>query len=76
MQIKLNDAEMQKLKSESIAFSPEKEYSEDEALDLLELVHDKEAEYSNYPKEAAKEYQLANVFADIADKIQSQISDF
>ena len=58
------------LRSTGIKFEPEKEYSDDEAFDLLDKVYDREIFFVQDGDD-----QKAAAYADLADKIQEQIPD-
>jgi hypothetical protein len=76
MKINLSEQEKECLKTENIIVSSEKEYSEDELLNILDDVHEIEQAYSNYPITCTREFKLAQIFAGIADNIQKQIPNF
>lgn len=75
MKIKLSPHEIEKLKKFEIEISSDIEYSEDEALEILEKVYDIEAIYSNYPDNDKEAYALADMYAAIADKIYKMIPE-
>ncbi len=70
MKIKLDNIDMGLLNSAGIKFEPEKEYSDDEALDLLDKVYDREVFFVQDGNS-----QKAAAYANLADKIQEQIPD-
>lgn len=75
MKITLSLQEFEQLKKADIEISPDIEYSEDDALDVLEKVHDIEAMYSNFPDNDKAAYELSNIYAAIADKIYKMIPE-
>lgn len=75
MKILLSQQEIEQLKKVKIDVSLDTEYSEDEALDILEKVHDIEAVYSNFPENDKRAYELSNIYAAIADKIYKMIPE-
>ena len=58
-----------------ITILPNKEYSEDEALDLLDQVYDIEVLYAQDADTNAAARRLANEYASIADTIRNQIPE-
>lgn len=75
MRVQLNSTQWQMISSAGISAIPEKEYSEDEAFDLLEQVHDAEVRYAQDADENVTAKEMANAFAVIADAIQNQIPE-
>ncbi len=75
MKIILSLQEFEHLKKAEIEISPDIEYSEDEALEILEKVQDIEAMYSNYPDNDKNAYALSDIYAAIADKIYKMIPE-
>lgn len=70
MKIILNKTEIALLINIGINFEPEKEYSDNEALDLLDKVYDREVFFVQ-----GGDDQKATAYADLADKIKDQIPD-
>ena len=70
MKIILNKTEIALLINIGIKFEPEKEYSDDEAFDLLDKVYDREVFFVQ-----GGDSRKAAAYADLADKIQEQIPD-
>lgn len=75
MKIQLNSEDRQMLAQVGISIIPEKDYSEDEAFDLLDQIHDIEVRYAQDADRNATAKQLANQYAAIADAIQNQIPE-
>lgn len=75
MKIQLNSEQQQKLAGYGITVLPEKEYSEDEALELLDQVYDIEVLYAQDADINAAARRLANEYAAIADTIRNQIPE-
>lgn len=75
MKIQLNSEQLQILEKNGIAIIPEKEYSEEEAFDLLDQVHDIEVYYAQDADTNVTAKKLANEYAVIADVIQNQIPE-
>lgn len=73
MKIILSQEEIDLLKIAGITFDSSKNYSDDEALDLLELVREKEVSLSQYHK--GHEEKLFIQYGNIADRIQDQIPE-
>lgn len=70
MIIILNKTEIALLINTGINFEPKKEYSDDEAFDLLDKVYEREVFFVQDGNS-----QKAAAYADLADKIQEQIPD-
>ena len=70
MKIILNRAEIELLINAEISFNPEKEYSEDEAFELLDKVYEREIYFVQDGNS-----QSATAYAHLADKIQGQIPE-
>lgn len=71
MKIDLTEKEIQLLKGKNISLDTSRDYTEDEALALLERVRDLEAEYAqDFGNEREKLYFM---YGDLGDKIQKQI---
>ena len=75
MKIQLNSAQRQMLAGFGITILLDKEYSEDEALELLEQVYDIEVLYAQDADPNAAAKRLANEYAAIADVIRNQIPE-
>ena len=75
MKIMISSAEKMFLEMEGIAFSEEKDYTDEEALSLLDDIYDAEIKYSNFPEENAEAQKTAESFAHLADRIQQAIPD-
>lgn len=73
MKFDLTAKEIELLKNKGIFFNNEHEYSEDEAIELLEQVRNVEISYSQFT--GGLEEALYFLYGDLADKIQSQIPD-
>ena len=74
MRLNLSAAERNLLLEEQIETDSEKEYSVDEALDLLQAVYDVEAMYSDLPEEDQRT-EKAKAFAHLADKLSAMIPE-
>lgn len=72
MRIKLSEAEFQLLNEHDIKVFPSEEYSEDEALEILDEVYDLEASFAQSDSDPDN---LAMQFAHIGDKIYDQIPE-
>lgn len=73
MRFDLERRDIALLNRADIPLDPEREYTEDEALDMLEQIRDIEASYAqDYGGEREKLYFR---YGDLADKIQSQIPE-
>lgn len=75
MRIQLNSDQRQMLVGFGITILPNKEYSEDEALDLLDQVYDIEVLYAQDADTNTAARRLANEYASIADTIRNQIPE-
>lgn len=75
MRIQLNNEQQIMLNQAGITVIPEKDYSEDEAFDLLDRVHDIEVGYAQDADSNLTARRLANEYAAIADTIQNQIPE-
>lgn len=75
MIIKLNKEQQQLLEEHGITTVAEGVYSEEEAFDLLEQVHDIEVRYAQEADANPTARKLANEYATIADVIQNQIPE-
>ena len=75
MRIQLNSKQQQMLEQVGIAIIPTKDYSDDEAFELLDKVYDVEIQYAQDADTSHAARQLANEYAAIADEIQSQIPE-
>lgn len=75
MRIQLNSDQRQMLAGFGITILPDKEFSEDEALDLLDQVYDVEVLYAQDADTNAAARRLANEYAAIADAIRNQIPE-
>lgn len=75
MRIQLNSEQQQLLEKHGVAINPEKEYSEEEAFELLDQVYDIEVQYAQDADTNATAEKLANEYAAIADAIQNQIPE-
>lgn len=75
MKIQLNSAQRQMLAGYGITILPDHEFSEDEALDLLDQVYDIEVLYAQDADTNAAARRLANEYAAIADAIRNQIPE-
>lgn len=73
MIFKLSEAEIELLAKRGIPFTPAHDYTEDEALELLEKVREVEVEYAqDYGNERER---LFFQYGDLADKIHMQIPE-
>lgn len=68
MKIRLDNIDIGLLSDARIAFNPEKDYSDDEAFELLDKVYDREVFFVQDGNS-----QNAAAYAHLADKIQEQI---
>lgn len=75
MKIVLADSEYRLLAAEDIPFDPDREYTDEEALELLELVYDAEIKYSNCPPEDKRAAETAEKYAHLADRIRALIPE-
>lgn len=73
MILELNQREIELCAAAGIEIYPGKDYSEEELFELLELIYDQEARYSNYPAADKAAYELFDQYAALADKIQGLI---
>ncbi|HHV42331.1 MAG TPA: hypothetical protein GXX72_05760 [Clostridiaceae bacterium] len=73
MMLKLTSSEITFLKNKKIDFKKDYDYSKEEAFSLLEQVYEVETVYAD--GETKVDLRLASIYADIADKIQSQIPE-
>ena len=73
MKFDLNNQEIELLKRKNISFSREHDYSDDEALDLLEQVRDAEAGYSQDYGNVREKFFYK--YGNLADKIQNLIPE-
>lgn len=73
MRIILNSADISLLERAKITFNPTADYSEDEALQLLERVYDEEVFYAQDADTKPSAQMDATDYAHLADKIQVQI---
>ena len=73
MKILLLRQDIELLKKAGIFHDENKEYSDDEALDLLETVRDLEISYSQF--ERGHEFDLYVQYGLIADRIHAQIPE-
>lgn len=73
MKFELTPKEIQLLKDKGIFYDETREYSDDEALNLLEQVRDIEISYAQFTD--GEEKSLYFCYGDLADKIQSQIPE-
>lgn len=75
MKILLLKEDKKLLTAEGIGFDQEREFTEQEAFELLEQIYDVEIKYSNFPRDDMKASEKAARFAHIADMIQNQIPE-
>lgn len=75
MRIQLDSEQEKMLEKVGISVIPDKDYSEEEAFDILEQVHDIEVRYAQDADSNATAKRLANEYAAIADAIQNQIPE-
>ncbi len=68
MKINLNNKDIKLLKRQGIIYTTDAEYTEDQAFALLDSVHDVEICFAQN-----NSLYEADVYAKLADKIQSQI---
>lgn len=73
MKFSLTNQEIDALCSKDIQVEADREYSDDEALDLVELVRDVEISYSQFSTDLGK--QMYQTFGSLADKMQAQIPE-
>jgi hypothetical protein len=71
MKLKLSKSDLSFLKEAGVHFIAENDLKLDEALSLLDEVHDIEIKYANSDKKS--DLRFASIYADIADRIESQI---
>jgi hypothetical protein len=72
MLLLFTEIEQNLLMDNGIDVEKNKDYSEEEALELLEELYDKEAMYANLPLEDP-EYKMADIFANLADRLATMI---
>lgn len=75
MRIQLNNEQQQMLQKVGITIVPDKDYSDNEAFDLLERVYDTEVRYAQTADTDSAARRLAKEYAVIADSIQRQIPE-
>lgn len=75
MKFALQKDDIQLLSQADINFFPEKEYSEDEAFSLLDLIREKEIFYSQDADKNKASKKLAVSYGELADKIQNIIPE-
>lgn len=73
MKFALTNQEIELLHSKGIQIEPDREYSDDEAIDLVELVRDVEISYSQFTTNQGK--RMYQEFGNLADKMQAQIPE-
>lgn len=75
MYIKLTDAEKNLLKNKNINFEDERDFSEEEAEELLDKVRDVEIYYSQRVGTDGTSIRLYKEYGNLADKIQDAIDE-
>lgn len=75
MRIQLNEAEKNLLEKVGISIDPAAEYTEDQALDILDEVYEAEIYYAQSADTDRSAKKRAAEIAAIADKIQGQIPE-
>lgn len=73
MKFKLNAQEIQLLSDKGIPFNADHEYTEDEALDLLDQLREIEVSYAQFT--GGTEQNLFFLYGNLADKIHSMIPE-
>lgn len=73
MIFKLNSDEIKLLQAFSIDFQVGHHYSEDEAFALVDQIYDAEIFYAQNSEENETSFKKANLYANLADKIQTSI---
>lgn len=73
MIVQLNEKERSLLKRAEIEFDAEKDYTEDEILEMADMLFDLELEMSESKKKDAA--LLANQYSDLVDKLQDLVSE-
>lgn len=73
MKFDLTNHEIELLNSQNIQIQSDREYTDDEALDLVDLVRDVEISFSQLPTSQGK--QLYKTYGSLADKMQGQIPE-
>lgn len=73
MKFHLTNQEIELLRNKGISFVASREYSEDEALDLLDQVREIEVSYAQFT--GGVETTLFFQYGSLADKIHSQIPE-
>lgn len=73
MIFKLNSDEIKLLQAFSIDFQVGHHYSEDEAFALVDQIYDAEIFYAQDSDENGISLNKANLYADLADRIQASI---
>lgn len=74
MKFDLTNQELELLKSKNIQLDLDCDYSDDEALDLLDHVRDVEISYSQSTTNSGR--QLYQKYGSLADKMQAQIPEY
>ena len=75
MKIKLLADEIKLLQELGIPFDPEHEYSKVEAVELMEQIYDKEADYSDGKPNPDDDWKTAEIVGSLADKLNAIIPD-
>lgn len=70
MKIQLTNREIEKLAEENITVDPQKDYTEEEAFDLLDSIRDVEISYAMRAEKSRQADEKAVKIGDIADKVQ------
>ena len=73
MKFALTTQEIKLMQNEGIQFEADREYSDFEALDLVELVRDVEISYSQFTTVSGK--RMYQEYGNLADKMQCQIPE-
>jgi len=75
MKLMLNEQEIKLLENANVLFSDEKDYSDDDLFELLDMVHDAEVYFAQDSDSSKVARKQAAEYAALADKIQGMIPD-
>lgn len=75
MRLCLSNNDLEMLDRENISIAPDSDYTEDEALAILDMVYEIEVKYAQDSYGNSVSRKLASQYADIADKIFKMIPE-
>ena len=75
MKLNLSAKDMRQLEGIGIQIDPEKEYTTDELLTILEAIHEQETFWAQTADEKSSAQDNAEKYAALADLIQKQIPE-